>query len=143
MRAGSFAMFLNMEAIMTHKHKVLAITGAVVLLLFTAGASAYVTQKMADAPETTAAKTAPASGERITWNEPRQAAPQPQAQVQPAKPACDDGNIVGAAIGAVGGGLVGSQIGSGKGQDLATIGGAIGGGWLGKDHIPTRNVLCP
>lgn len=127
---------------MTHKHKVLAITGAVALLLFTAGASAYVTQRMNNAPDKAAVATKPA-GERITWNEPRQPAPQQQAQAQPAQPACDDGNIVGAAIGAVGGGLVGNQIGSGKGQDLATIGGAIGGGWLGKDHIPTRNVLCP
>lgn len=126
---------------MTHKHKVLAVTGAVVLLLFTAGASAYVTQRMNDAPETIT-PAAGASGQ-ITWNESRAAQPQPQAQAQPAQPACDDGNIVGAAIGAVGGGLVGNQIGSGKGQDLATIGGAIGGGWLGKDHIPTRNVLCP
>ncbi len=126
---------------MTHKHKILAITGAVALLLVTAGASAYVTKHMSEAPQ----DVAPASGEKITWNEPRQASPQPQqqAQAQPAKPACNDGNIVGAAIGAVGGGLVGSQIGSGKGQDLATIGGAIGGGWLGKDHIPTHNVLCP
>ena len=48
-----------------------------------------------------------------------------------------------AAIGAVGGGLVGNQIGSGKGQDLATIGGAIGGGYLGKEYIPTHNTLCP
>ena len=123
---------------MTRKHMILAGAGVVLLMLVTAGASAYITQNMAE-PEKKAEVT---KTEKITWNEERQQ-PQPQAQAQPAKPACDDANIVGAAIGAVGGGLVGNQIGSGKGQDLATIGCAIGGGALGQRYIPTRNTLCP
>ncbi|PZO89123.1 MAG: hypothetical protein DI626_00205 [Micavibrio aeruginosavorus] len=88
------------------------------------------------APQKVAAKK-----ETITWNSERQAAkPQPQQQ---AANTCDDANIVGAAIGAVAGGFAGNQVGKGRGQDLATVGGAIGGGYLGKEYIPTRNVLCP
>jgi uncharacterized protein YcfJ len=79
--------------------------------------------------------------EKITWDEPRQQ-PQPQ-KAQPAKPACNDSNIVGTGLGAVAGGLVGSQIGKGKGQDLATIGGAVAGGFAGHEYIPTHNALCP
>lgn len=120
---------------MTRKHMILTGVGVVALMLVTAGASAYITQAVNE-PETKIEKP-----QKITWNETRQE-PKPQQQAA-TEPACDDANIVGAAIGAVGGGLVGSQIGSGKGQDLATIGGAIGGGYLGKEYIPTDGVLCP
>jgi len=124
-----------MEETMPRNKLVILIAGAIALLVLTVGASAYVTKQfIEDEPKKEAA-----APQKITWNEPRH---QPQQQAQ-AQPACDDANIVGAAIGAVGGGLVGNQIGSGKGQDLATIGGAIGGGYLGKEYIPTRNVLCP
>lgn len=124
---------------MTRKNIVFLSLGAAALMLVTAGASAYIVQKTNE-PET---KTeARASNQKITWNEPRREA-QPQQQAVQQKPACNDSNIVGTALGAVGGGLVGSQIGKGKGQDLATIGGAIGGGYLGKEYIPTRGVLCP
>ena len=123
---------------MTHKNKMILLgIGAVALIAVTAGASAYVATNMAE-EKPVAAKTA--SRENIKWDD--APAPQPQQQAQ-AKPACNDANIVGAAIGAVAGGVAGNQIGSGSGKDLATIGGAIGGGWLGKDHIPTHNVLCP
>lgn len=122
---------------MTRNQKNLAlVAGVIALVVAAAGASAYVTQEIKDEPQKVSAKS---DGDKITWNEPRRE-PQPQAQ---AEPSCDDANVVGAAIGAVGGGLVGNQIGSGSGQDLATIGGAIGGGFLGQQYIPTRNVLCP
>lgn len=55
---------------------------------------------------------------------------------------CDDGNIVGAAIGGVTGGVLGNQVGKGSGNTAATIGGALGGAYLGKEHLPTRNVTC-
>lgn len=55
---------------------------------------------------------------------------------------CDDGNIVGMALGGVAGGLLGNQVGKGSGNTAATIGGTVGGAYLGKDHIPTRNVTC-
>lgn len=40
-------------------------------------------------------------------------------------------NLGAAAVGAVGGGLVGSLVGGGTGKTLATIGGAAAGGYLG------------
>lgn len=43
----------------------------------------------------------------------------------------DPHRITGTAIGAVAGGLLGHQIGGGKGRDLATVGGAVAGGVIG------------
>jgi len=43
----------------------------------------------------------------------------------------DPHRITGTAIGAVLGGVVGHQIGGGKGKDLATVGGAVAGGIAG------------
>ena len=42
-------------------------------------------------------------------------------------------NAIGMGIGAVVGGLVGSQVGGGNGKTLATIAGAVGGGYLGNE----------
>jgi uncharacterized protein YcfJ len=42
-------------------------------------------------------------------------------------------NYVGIGTGAVIGGLLGNQVGKGKGRTLATIAGAIGGGYLGNE----------
>lgn len=50
------------------------------------------------------------------------------AQSAPAK---DEHNLVGTAIGAVAGGLLGNQVGGGKGKTLATVAGAVGGGYAG------------
>lgn len=116
------------------KHMVLTGLGAFALVLVAAGAGAFVTQKAMDEPE---AKPV-AKKEQIVWDDPK---PQPQPQQQ-AQASCDDANVVGAAIGAVAGGFAGNQIGDGRGKDLATVGGAIGGGYLGQQYIPTRNVLC-
>ncbi len=122
---------------MQRKNLILFIIGAIALIALTAGASAYVTRDMMSTEkkvEKTAAKKT--TSERISWNEPR---PQPQP-VQAKR--CDDGNIVGAALGAAGGGIIGNQFGKGKGKDLATIGGVIAGGTAGHQLIPTRGVLC-
>jgi len=43
----------------------------------------------------------------------------------------DTHRVAGTAIGAVAGGLVGHQIGGGKGKTLATVGGAVAGGVVG------------
>jgi uncharacterized protein YcfJ len=43
----------------------------------------------------------------------------------------DNHQVAGTAIGAVAGGVVGNQIGSGKGRTLATVAGAVGGGVIG------------
>jgi uncharacterized protein YcfJ len=47
-------------------------------------------------------------------------------------PVKDQHQIAGTAIGAVAGGLLGNQVGGGKGRTLATVAGAIGGGYAGK-----------
>jgi uncharacterized protein YcfJ len=46
-------------------------------------------------------------------------------------PVKDPNRIAGTAIGAVAGGLIGSQIGGGSGRTLATVGGAAAGGYAG------------
>jgi uncharacterized protein YcfJ len=43
----------------------------------------------------------------------------------------DPHRVTGTLIGAVAGGLIGNQIGGGKGKELATIGGAVAGGVAG------------
>jgi len=117
---------------MTRSSMVLAGVGALVLLVITVGASAYVTKEALENEQKPVTKS-----EKIVWNEPRQ-----QAQPQPVANDCDDGNIVGTVVGGVGGGLIGNQIGSGSGNTAATIGGAVGGAALGNRYIPTKNVTC-
>jgi uncharacterized protein YcfJ len=51
--------------------------------------------------------------------------------VTEAAPPRDEHNVVGTAIGAVAGGLLGNQVGGGKGKTLATVAGAVGGGYAG------------
>ncbi|HEU4839728.1 MAG TPA: glycine zipper 2TM domain-containing protein [Micavibrio sp.] len=112
--------------------------GAVALVLLTAGASALITREVIESKKPaaeSASVVAPATKQKITWNEPRRQAP-------PTPPPCNDGNIVGKVVGGLGGGLVGSQIGSGSGKTAATIGGAVGGTVLGGEYIPTENVTC-
>jgi uncharacterized protein YcfJ len=46
-------------------------------------------------------------------------------------PPRDNHQIAGTAIGAIAGGLLGNQIGGGKGKTLATVAGAVGGGYAG------------
>jgi uncharacterized protein YcfJ len=43
----------------------------------------------------------------------------------------DDHRIIGTGIGAVAGGLLGNQVGGGRGKTLATVGGAVAGGVIG------------
>jgi uncharacterized protein YcfJ len=46
-------------------------------------------------------------------------------------PPKDQHRILGTAIGAVAGGLLGNQVGGGRGRSLATVAGAVGGGYAG------------
>jgi uncharacterized protein YcfJ len=48
-------------------------------------------------------------------------------------PAKDQHQIAGTAIGAIAGGLLGNQVGGGKGRTLATVAGAVGGGYAGHE----------
>ncbi len=43
----------------------------------------------------------------------------------------DDHRLIGTGVGAVAGGLLGNQVGGGKGKTLATVGGAVAGGYVG------------
>jgi uncharacterized protein YcfJ len=43
----------------------------------------------------------------------------------------DNHQVAGTAVGAVAGGVIGNQVGSGKGRTLATVAGAVGGGVIG------------
>ena len=56
---------------------------------------------------------------------------------QPAAPSAQN-SPVGIGVGAVVGGLLGNQVGGGRGKTLATIAGAVGGGYLGNE-IAKRN----
>ncbi|QDD91536.1 glycine zipper 2TM domain-containing protein [Pseudomonas oryzihabitans] len=47
------------------------------------------------------------------------------------RPVQDQHQIAGTAVGAVIGGLLGNQVGNGSGKTLATIAGAVGGGYAG------------
>jgi uncharacterized protein YcfJ len=59
-------------------------------------------------------------------------------------PVKDPNRIAGTAIGAVAGGVVGSQIGGGSGRTLATIAGAAGGGYAGNQvqkNLQEKNTV--
>ena len=65
---------------------------------------------------------------------------------QPGTSSRGEPNIGGAVVGAVIGGVLGHQVGSGRGNDVATVGGAVAGGAIGanvgRDGHPgySRNV---
>ncbi len=66
---------------------------------------------------------------RSSSNKPRQVCR--DETVTHTAPPKDEHRIVGTAIGAVAGGLLGNQVGGGKGKTLATVAGAVGGGYAG------------
>ncbi len=45
----------------------------------------------------------------------------------------DEHQVAGTVLGAIAGGVIGHQIGGGRGRTLATVGGAVGGGVVGKE----------
>lgn len=63
------------------------------------------------------------------------ATPQGQAPapVQTAQKPAERNSAVGIGVGALIGGALGSQVGSGDGKTLATIAGAVGGGYIGNE----------
>lgn len=63
-----------------------------------------------------------------------QASPQVAAAPAPAaQPAPEKNSAIGIGVGALVGGALGSRVGSGDGKTLATIAGAIGGGYIGNE----------
>ncbi|MET0256585.1 MAG: glycine zipper 2TM domain-containing protein [Luteibacter sp.] len=88
----------------------------------------------AQAPE----PAGPKYGRVVSVDPVRQAASAPQREchdevVTRHVPVRDQHQIAGTAIGAVAGGLLGNQIGGGKGRTLATVAGAVGGGYAGHE----------
>ncbi|HAT29587.1 MAG TPA: hypothetical protein DCW29_01655 [Janthinobacterium sp.] len=77
-----------------------------------------------------ATQTAQASYDDRNDRYDRQPAERPYVQ-QAAAPAPAQTNYVGIGTGAVLGGLLGNQVGGGRGKTLATIAGVVGGGMLG------------
>ena len=109
--------------------------GIVVLMAATAlGASYFTRETMQPAAQNVAPAAQPKQHAKV---QNQQAAP-----AAPAQPSCDDKNIVGTVAGGAAGGVIGSQIGHGGGKTAATIGGVLGGAYLGNQYIPTRNVTC-
>ena len=47
------------------------------------------------------------------------------------RPVQDENRITGSVLGAVAGGVLGHQVGNGRGKDVATVVGALGGGYAG------------
>jgi uncharacterized protein YcfJ len=82
---------------------------------------------------------------RKTVNNPRQVCK--DEVVTHTTPPKDEHRIAGTAIGAVAGGLLGNQIGGGKGKTLATVAGAVGGGYAGnriqasRQHANTTSTV--
>lgn len=85
------------------------------------------------AQQTTASHKAPV---QKTSTQVASASPAP---AQPAVAPAQKNSAVGIGIGAVVGGVLGSQIGSGDGKTLATIAGAVGGGYVGNE-IAKKNA---
>jgi len=52
--------------------------------------------------------------------------------VEEAAPARDDKKVLGTVAGAVVGGVLGHQVGGGRGKDVATVAGAVGGAYVGR-----------
>jgi uncharacterized protein YcfJ len=80
----------------------------------------------------------PKYGRVVSVDPIREAASAPQREchdevVTRRAPVKDQHQIAGTAIGAVAGGLLGNQIGGGKGRTLATVAGAVGGGYAGHE----------
>lgn len=48
------------------------------------------------------------------------------------RPVQDENRITGSVLGAVAGGVIGHQFGGGRGKDVATVVGALGGGYAGR-----------
>src|SRR3990167_2158646 len=100
-------------------------------------APADVSAPAAKAPVQKAASQKPATQKSSTQVASNSSVPA-QPAAAPAAPA-EKNSAVGIGIGALVGGALGSQIGSGDGKTLATIAGAVGGGYVGNE-IAKKNA---
>jgi uncharacterized protein YcfJ len=97
-------------------------------VLATGGVSACNRNASAEGPQY--AKVVSVEPIKQTINHPRQECH--DEVVTQHKPVQDEHQIAGTVIGAVVGGALGNQIGGGNGKKLATVAGAVGGGYAGK-----------
>lgn len=117
---------------MSHNSRMLMVVAAIIALVAgVALASSYVTKHNIQTVSTQKTKVVKSSAPKTT-----------QTASAPAKN-CNDGNVLGAAVGGIGGGVLGSTIGDGTGKTAATIGGTLGGAYLGSQYIPLQNATCP
>lgn len=79
-----------------------------------------------------------APARQASRNEDRTEVAQAPVQRAPAPAPAPQNSAVGIGLGAVVGGLLGNQVGDGKGRTLATIAGAVGGAYAGNE-IAKRN----
>lgn len=100
-------------------------------------APADVSTLVAKAPVQKAASQKPTTQKASTQVASNSSVPA-QPAAAPAAPA-QKNSAIGIGIGAVVGGALGSQIGSGDGKTLATIAGAVGGGYVGNE-IAKKNA---
>jgi uncharacterized protein YcfJ len=94
-----------------------------------AGAAAASAQQEQASSGPQYAKVVSVTPVRKTTNNPHQVCK--DVVVNHTEPPKDQHRIAGTAIGAVAGGLLGHMVGGGKGKTLATVAGAVGGGYAG------------
>ena len=111
---------------------------AMLVLGATAAIASYATKQSLEAPVVIEKTEQPLPAQKSAV---KHRAPATNNQQQVAQD-CDDGNIVGAVAGGALGGIAGSQLGGGSGKTVATIGGVLGGAYLGKEYINANGVTC-
>ena len=89
------------------------------------------TQSQSDSREAPSVKHAARADANKATNATQQTAS--PAPVQTAQKPAEHNSAVGIGVGALIGGALGSQVGSGDGKTLATIAGAVGGGYIGNE----------
>ena len=131
-------------------HPLIAVAAGSVILASLLGAAAItgilptsnakVTESVAvTAPAAQTSVHKAGSQKQATQKSSMQMASNSTAPAQPAAAPAKKNSVVGIGVGALVGGALGSQIGSGDGKTLATIAGAVGGGYVGNE-IAKKNA---
>lgn len=120
--------------------KTLATVAATLVGVAVAGGIAYAGYSFTQAPEY--AQVVAIKPVIKHWTTPKQVCH--QVAVQTRQPTTADGNqLIGTALGAIAGGVLGHQVGGGHGQDVATVVGAMAGAYAGRrteQHLKSNNT---
>ena len=100
------------------------VVGGIAMVVLTAGAVGYKTMSQPTSADVVAVKDV-----MQTVTTPREECQ--DVQVQKQAPVKDENRIAGTAIGAIAGGVLGNQVGGGRGKTVATVAGAAAGGYAG------------